>query len=401
MKTPARGISRRNLCLSLLAATALGACGGSDDDVAVDPAKPVADAARDAVAGGLVGVAFGHVNVSTSRSSLAVAGLRQQGQPTRVEPGDLFNIGSNTKAMTAMVIAGLVDDGRLAWTTRPSDLLPGLAAAQHPAYAALTLAQLLAHRGGLPPFTAAEEGLPFVDTLDEATLADPGPLPQRRERFARWLLQQTPPAGVQPGVDFLYSNAGYALAATLAERATGQPFEALFAQRMATLAGVDGIWRMAPVIAGSSPPLQPVGHEGQRLAVRVLVYDERLQQAEPWLQVLQPGGGWASAAGPYAQWLRWHLQALRGTATPLPRSYVQRLQGLKHGQYDLGWIALDVKGRIVLVHTGADAGFMAEAVVDQGGRHAVFGLCNVQQIDDDGSSWVQDLLDDQVAAVLG
>lgn len=398
--TPASGRTRRSFCLSLFSSAVLAACGSTEEEGA-EPAKPVAHAARDAVASGLVGVAVGHVNVSESRSSLAVAGLRRKGQPTLVSQLDLFNIGSNTKAMTAMVIAGLVDDGKLAWTTRPADLLPGLAAAQHPAYAAITLEQLLAHRGAVLPFTAPEEGLPFLATLDDQALADPGPLPQRRARFVRWLLQQTPPDGVRPGVDFLYSNAGYALAAALAEQATGQPFESLFAQRMNKLAGVQGVWRMPSDVPVALPPAQPAGHEGPRPAVQVLLPDDELLPFEPWQQVLQPAGGWASAAAPYAHWLRWHLQALRGTSTPLPPSYVRRLRELQHGQYDMGWFALNHLGQVVLAHNGADAGFMAEVVLDRAGRHAAFAACNVQQIDADGSSWVLDLLNREVAAVLG
>ena len=51
--------------------------------------------------------------------------------------------------MTATLAAVLVQQRRLAWDSRLLDVLPELAATAQPAYANVTLRDLLAHRSGL------------------------------------------------------------------------------------------------------------------------------------------------------------------------------------------------------------------------------------------------------------
>lgn len=49
-----------------------------------------------------------------ARLDLAVTGVRRQGMPDKVAPGDRFHLGSMSKAITATVIARLAEDGTLA-----------------------------------------------------------------------------------------------------------------------------------------------------------------------------------------------------------------------------------------------------------------------------------------------
>src|SRR4051812_26326370 len=46
---------------------------------------------------------------------VAVAGLRKRGETVRAEDGDAWHLGSNTKPMTALLIALLIDLGLLDW----------------------------------------------------------------------------------------------------------------------------------------------------------------------------------------------------------------------------------------------------------------------------------------------
>ena len=43
----------------------------------------------------------------------------------KVDEHTLFSIGSTTKAFTSAVLAMLVDEGKLTWDTKVSDVLPG------------------------------------------------------------------------------------------------------------------------------------------------------------------------------------------------------------------------------------------------------------------------------------
>ncbi len=51
-------------------------------------------------------------------------GVRELGREARVDAGTLFMIGSNTKAMTTLMLAKLVDAGKIGWDTRVTTLLP-------------------------------------------------------------------------------------------------------------------------------------------------------------------------------------------------------------------------------------------------------------------------------------
>jgi CubicO group peptidase (beta-lactamase class C family) len=52
-------------------------------------------------------------------------GVRVQGKPDKVDANTLFMIASNTKAMTTLMLARLVADGKFGWDTPVTDILPG------------------------------------------------------------------------------------------------------------------------------------------------------------------------------------------------------------------------------------------------------------------------------------
>ena len=51
-------------------------------------------------------------------------GVREQGKPDKVDADTLFMIASNTKAMTTLMLAKLVDQGKFGWDTPATQLLP-------------------------------------------------------------------------------------------------------------------------------------------------------------------------------------------------------------------------------------------------------------------------------------
>ena len=51
-------------------------------------------------------------------------GVRQLGRSEKVDSGTLFMIGSNTKAMTTLLLAKLVDEAKVTWDTPVTNLLP-------------------------------------------------------------------------------------------------------------------------------------------------------------------------------------------------------------------------------------------------------------------------------------
>src|ERR1051325_5380997 len=77
------------------------------------------------------------------------AGVRKRGSTERVTLDDRFHLGSCTKAMTATLVAMLVEEGKLNWTTTLGELFADTVRHMHPAWEKVTLRQVLAHRAGL------------------------------------------------------------------------------------------------------------------------------------------------------------------------------------------------------------------------------------------------------------
>ena len=158
--------------------------------------------------------------------ALASAGVRRQGSSEKLTVNDLMQIGSITKAMTSTMLATLVADGTFAngWQTTIAQVFPELYDEIHPDYRPVTLWQLVRHIGGVPDgvlaWWTAHPSLPIV---------------ARRYRILRENLADPPGS---PIGEFSYSNAGYMVAAAMAEKLTGQSWETLIDERLFTPLGM-------------------------------------------------------------------------------------------------------------------------------------------------------------------
>ena len=81
---------------------------------------------------------------------LGAVGVRRVGSPERVTVQDRWRLFSCGKAMTATLIALLVEEGVLSWQTTIGEVFPDLLGTIDAAWQAVTVEQLLAHRTGLP-----------------------------------------------------------------------------------------------------------------------------------------------------------------------------------------------------------------------------------------------------------
>lgn len=148
--------------------------------------------------------------------ALGVVGVRASTYPTRACTNDAFHLGSDSKAMTAVVIAKLIEQQKLSWQLRIRDVFGDIEGLK-PAYADVTLEELLAHRAGFPP----DPGLLPMSEMRKLK----GPLIAQRKLYVARALQETPIN--QPGSSFAYSNIGYVVAAAIAEHVTQHPWEDL------------------------------------------------------------------------------------------------------------------------------------------------------------------------------
>lgn len=154
-----------------------------------------------------------------------VAGVRRIGTTISVTLQDRFHIGSDTKAMTALLAAMLVEEGKLRWNTTVGEIYPELVATMAPGAKNITLEQLLSHTSGIPGDKPEHESLISVSVTD-----DPANLDGMRLVLVRRLLPQ--PLSAPPGTRFEYSNLGYTLAGAMTERVTGRTWEELIVSRL-------------------------------------------------------------------------------------------------------------------------------------------------------------------------
>src|ERR1700689_2051318 len=82
--------------------------------------------------------------------ALGSTGVRKVDDPAPFLPTDTIHLGSDTKAMTAILIGQLIDKKQLMFDSTMRELFPDLAAKMNPAMAENTVRNLLDHNAGFP-----------------------------------------------------------------------------------------------------------------------------------------------------------------------------------------------------------------------------------------------------------
>jgi CubicO group peptidase (beta-lactamase class C family) len=287
------------------------------------------------------------------RLGLAAVGVRKRGDPTPVTVDDRYHIGSNTKAMTATLVALLVEDGVIAWDTTMPEAFPGIPV--DPGYALVTIADLLAHRGGAP----AEFDLrPWVDRTDAITA--------QRRAFAAMILGQ-PPAGPRGG--YIYANAGYMIVGAIVEARTGKSWEVVLAERLFTPLGMASCGFGAPGTAGEVD--QPWGHT----ALLALPPGPRADLPP----VMGPAGLVHCALADWSRFAAVHLDGARGGTSFLSTASFHRMHTAAEGPgdpYALGWGVIETPLGPILIHFGSNRFWYASIVVVPSANLAVLVATN-------------------------
>ncbi|MFC5570976.1 serine hydrolase domain-containing protein [Lysobacter yangpyeongensis] len=275
-------------------------------------------------------------------ADVAVRGVRRNDAAEAVTPGDVWLIGSTSKPMTTALIAKLVERGTLSWDAPLSSMLPELAASMREDYRAVTLVQLLSHGAGLP------ENLRDLSHVDRY-FTDTRPLPEQRLAYITEALQDAPVA--REDAAFSYSNTGFLIAAVIAERATGKPFETLMREEVFVPLGMDS--------AGFGPTSdgQIRGHRDGK-PVTVLA---RSDDGVPML--FTAAGNMHMSLRDWARFCIDQLAGGRGNGTLLkPESY-RLMQTARPGRpAGLDWgVQPTIAGRRgpVLAHGGSDGNWLA------------------------------------------
>jgi D-alanyl-D-alanine carboxypeptidase len=132
-----------------------------------------------------------------------------------IEADTPFHIGSVGKMLTAVLVAKLVDEGRLSFSTKVGDVL-----ADYPdkeVASKVTVQQLLTHTAGLGTFFESPGYVP-ARTYETAT-----------EELAVYRGERL---HFEPGSSYRYSNAGYSLLAAMLEKITDRRYQDLVRERV-------------------------------------------------------------------------------------------------------------------------------------------------------------------------
>ncbi len=157
----------------------------------------------------------GAVVTDTGVVEARAVGCRRYAGEANVTDNDKFHLGSDTKALTAVLVGYLVDDGLLTWDTTLPAIFPEYAEIMQDQYKSVTVKDVLSHGSGLVGNVASQMTTPTI-------------VEQRRE-VTSWALQQNP---TNARGTYNYSNVGYIIAAAIADKLTGTPYEDLLFERV-------------------------------------------------------------------------------------------------------------------------------------------------------------------------
>jgi len=265
--------------------------------------------------------------------ALGSTGVRKVGDPAPFLATDTIHLGSDTKAMTAILIGQLIDKKQITFDSTMRELFPDLAAKMNAEMAANTVRNLLDHTAGFPH-----------DVDWGALAATHLPLPAQRRLGVEKALSVPP---TTPIGEYVYSNVGFLLLGAIIEAKTGQAWEDVMRKEIFGPLHMQSAGFGAPGTPGQVD--QPWGHtlrDGKLVAEQ---FDN--------LPALGPAG---TVHCSISDWAKFVAEAMRGAqghptlvsagtfkelTTPMPKQH-----------YAGGWLIAERPwaGGLALTHAGSN-----------------------------------------------
>jgi CubicO group peptidase (beta-lactamase class C family) len=296
-----------------------------------------------------------------------VTGVRKADTTVRATIDDLWHLGSDTKAMTAVVIATLVESGKLTWDTTIGDVFPEFARTFPAEFRGITLTQLLSHHAGLPANINWRQASESNSSLREQRI-------YALKKAAATKLDST------PGTKFLYSNLGYTIAGAIAEHISGKPWETLVEDIVFKPLQMNGCGFGGTGTPGKIDQPWPHSDNGKPQSSNGPLVDNP--------EVMGPAGTVHCSIADWAKFIADQLRGEHGAGALLkPETYKTLHTPPFGGQYAFGWgvSSRAWAGGTVLTHSGSNTmnfcvvwiapvrDFAVLAVTNQGGTAASQG----------------------------
>lgn len=278
----------------------------------------------------------GTIVTDKGAGEIYATGVRKAGTEVAVTANDKWHLGSDTKVMTACLLATFVEEKRLTWETTMAEVFPELGKTMSPELQKVTLTQLLSHRAGLPPNLAWRLFAKPVKSLREQRT-------DVMEAVAKLKLNS------EPGTKFEYSNLGYVIAGAISEKVGNQPWEELMQKRLfqplkMDSAGFGGLGSPGKIDqpwphTENGKPTEKNGPEVDNAAV------------------MAPAGEVHCSLSDWAKFIADQIRGARGQRSLLkPESYREIQTAHFGGNYGFGWGIVErdwAKGK-ALTHAGSN-----------------------------------------------
>ncbi|MCW8833790.1 MAG: serine hydrolase [Colwellia sp.] len=298
-------------------------------------------------------------------------GVIEHGKSTKVTPDTLFGIASNTKAMTAALLASLVDEGKLTWRTKVIDIIPEFQMPDAYVTREFTIIDLLSHNSGL--------GLGAGDLMiwPQTTLTNADVI-----KGLKYLPQVSSFRS-----EFAYDNLMYVIAGEIIAKMTGMSWQEAIQTRIFT-----------PLdMKNTRPTFSMIPASNHNVARAHVSLDGKLNVVGGnFLEKFTSAGSVASSVNDMALWLKAQLnqgvyseksrlfsaeqsQAMWQARTLLPVSEAATKQDKTHfSAYGLGWFLKDYHGVKLVHHSGGILGMVSKVVLVPEENLAMIVLTNQQ-----------------------
>lgn len=289
-------------------------------------------------------------------------GVRELGEPAKVNADTLFDIGSNTKAFTAAALGTLVESGRLQWDTPVTDVIKNFRLSDPYITRNVTLHDLLTHYTGYCDPLAA-----WYTSNDDDILA------RMYAQKPRYAFRTT----------FCYNNVQYLLASRFIPNLTGQSWLEYVTDRLFRPLDMDRTVADSEELESSRNVASPHGLVDGKVEVIHRYWPHNMD-------IMAPVGGIWSSANDMSHWLemlladgnyngRAILSAKLVQAMEAPQVIIQPIGGAGNSgvgkqirevmpgghfyTYGLGLFVQDYGGHLIVWHDGDIDGMASQVAL--------------------------------------
>jgi CubicO group peptidase (beta-lactamase class C family) len=290
------------------------------------------------------------VTLFTSEGTILqhIVGVKKLGENNKLVESDLMHLGSNTKAITGMVAARLIERGLLTWDIKLIDVLPEIKGSIHDGLKDVSLFSLLNHTSGLAGKTG---GLSWKECVSDGENLVSSVV---RRSYTQCITKNKP----EKFKKYLYSNAGYIVAAGMLETITNETWETLVAKEVCKPLNINCVYGWPAKLSIK----QTYGHNNG------ILWGYNPQSPNDYSLPLEfaPAGDVSMSTVDYSQWVSEFLRGIKKESTLVSESAFNKLlySGIGHKRPGFGWLSyVNREGYTLSTHDGSAGPFYVKAVI--------------------------------------